>query len=78
VARRAFQLHTVLLSLARLKDSAGLKRLCGGGGGGAGGAGGGGYASAAELNLSHRARRIVDEIAELERRFLRSADTGRR
>ena len=62
----AGQLHKVLLGLSKLKISRALQKCCENGGG----IHGKSDIYQSSLNISHRARRIVDVISELELRFL--------
>lgn len=83
VTRKAIQLNRVLLALAQMKDSRVLKRLCGQPGSRLGGrhaaevSDADGPSTTAELNVSHRARRIVDVIGQLQREFLSHASNNK-
>ena len=67
--KTALQLHSVLLSLSKLKDGTLMQSLCK--------AAGAAAPHVAQLNVSHRARRIVDVITELQRRFMESSSRSR-
>ena len=77
--RKAIQLNRVLLALTQMKDSRVLKRLCGQQDPHRNGRRttevSDGPSSTAELNVSHRARRIVDVIGQLQREFLGHTST---
>jgi len=63
-AQIASQLHAVLLGLVRIGKSRDMQRLC------KNSPSSQAAGAVAALNVSHRARRIVDSIKELEHRFL--------